>query len=319
MLRPAAVVATLALTLACGCGTSPSADDAGWPAAAGAPPVAPATSRLVGVAVPRALPVDGPQAAAYTGFDQEMGTSTDIAHLFRTWGEPLTPPDITDIAAAGKYPMLSWNGDDIATIDSGADDARIRQQAEQLAATGVPTLLRFRWEMDRPNLRAAMGSPEAFVSAWRRVHAIFEQVGTPAVSWVWCPTAAGFAPGGDAAAFYPGDDVVDWVCADAYPDRELQPLSTLLTPFLAWAAGHDKPVMVGEFGVPRTADDAARAAWLDDATAWLEQQSQVRAIVYFDLDVVPTAPVLQFGVDPGTETASAFDRLAGTLSATGSS
>lgn len=323
MLSRSAAVTAIGVTLAaavvvCGCG-APSPDSAGWPAEPGTPPVVPATSRLVGVALPRALPVDGPQASAYTRFDQQLGTTTGIAHLFRTWDEPLAPPDLTDIAASGKYPLLSWNGDDIAAIGAGEEDDWIRDQAERLAATGVPTLIRFRWEMDRPNLRSTVGSPEAFVRAWRRVHTIFEQVGTPAISWVWCPTAAGFGPGGDAAEFYPGDDVVDWVCADAYPDRDLQPLSSLLTPFLAWAAAHDKPVMIGEFGVPRVADDDERAAWLDDATAWLATQQQVRAVVYFDLDVVATAPVLQFGVDPGTATASAFERLAGTLSSTGMS
>jgi hypothetical protein len=35
-------------------------------------------------------------------------------------------------------------------------------------------------------------------------------------AWVWCPTANGFADG-QAAAFYPGNNEVDWICADAYP------------------------------------------------------------------------------------------------------
>jgi hypothetical protein len=72
--------------------------------------------------------------------------------------------------------------------------------------------------------------------------------------------------------------------------------------------------MVGEFGVPRTADDADRAAWLDAATSWVETEEQVRAVVYFDLDVEPSAPVLQFALDPGTATASAFARLSRSLS-----
>lgn len=309
------LVAALGLALVLsGCGRT-AGGSADWPAPRDTPPVVPTASRLVGVAVPRALPADGPQAAAYTAFDQRLGTHTDIAHLFRTWDEPLVPPDLADVAAAGKYPMLSWNGSEVAAIVAGHEDELVRSQAEAIAATGVPTLLRFRWEMDRPNLRTTVGSPEAYVAAWRRVHHLFDEVGAPAVSWVWCPTAAGFEPGGDAAAFYPGDDVVDWVCADAYPDRDLHPLSTLLTPFLRWAADHDKPVMIGEFGVPRSADDTVRAAWLDDAASWLDDQDQVRAVVYFDLDVEPTAPVLQFGLDPGTATASAFDRLTASLSA----
>jgi hypothetical protein len=36
----------------------------------------------------------------------------------------------------------------------------------------------------------------------------------------------------------------------------------------------------------------------------------VRAVVYFDLDVLPDAPLLQFGLDPGSRTADAFGRMA---------
>ncbi|WP_051551916.1 glycoside hydrolase family 26 protein [Nocardioides sp. URHA0020] len=304
-------VGALALVVVGAAGCSSGGGSTGdWPAARDTPPRIPASSLLVGAAVPRQLPADGPQAAAYTRFDDELGTDTQIAHLFRTWDQDLVPPDLSQVAADGKYPMLSWNGADIAGIVSGRYDRRIREQATALADSGVPTFLRFRWEMDRPNLRTSVGSPEAYVAAWRRVHRIFADVGTPSVSWVWCPTADGFAPGRDAAAFYPGDDVVDWLCADAYPGRELTPLATLLAPFLSWAEGHDKPVMIGEFGVPRTADDDARAAWLGAAGRWLADEPLVRAVVYFDLDVEPTARVLQFGIDPGTATALAFDQLA---------
>jgi len=256
------------------------------------------------------LPVTGPQAAAFDRLDRTVGQHTDLAHVFRPWGEPLPPPGLEELAAGGRVPLLSWNAEDVAGIAAGAHDDELATQAGALAGSGVPVLLRFRWEMDRPNLRTAVASPATYVRAWRRAHEIFDAAGAEDVSWVWCPTAAGFGPGGDAAAFYPGDDVVDWLCADAYPDRSMPSLADLLTPFLDWAAGHDKPVMVGEFGVPRTVDDAQRASWLDAATAWLATRPEVRAVVYFALDVAPTAPVLQFGLDPGSQAAAAFGRMA---------
>lgn len=277
------------------------------------PPPVPLDRVLVGAAVTPALPVDGPQASTYTRFDDTIGAQTQIAHLFRTWDVPLLPPDVDQILADGKYPLLSWNGSDIPGIAAGRHDDAIRAQAEEVAASGAPLLVRFRWEMDRPNLRAAVQSPATYVAAWRRVHDIFEEVGTPSVSWVWCPTAAGFEPGGDAAAFYPGDDVVDWVCADAYPDRSMASLEALLSPFLTWARAHDKPVMIGEFGVPRSASDDTRAAWLAEARDWLVTQHQIDAVVYFDLDVNPAAPVLQFAVDPGSAAAQALGELARAL------
>jgi hypothetical protein len=265
---------------------------------------------LVGAAVPPVQPLTAPQAPAFAGLERTIGRPLGIVHVFRPWGTPLVPADLATLAAGGRLPMLSWNAADVRGIASGADDDVIRADAEALAASDVPVLLRFRWEMDRPNLRATVGSPALYVAAWRHAHQLFEDAGADRVRWVWCPTAAGFAAGGAAPAYFPGDDVVDWVCADAYPDRRLTDLRVLLTPFLAWAAHHPQPVMVGELGVPRTADDAARAGWLDRAAAWLRTRPKVRAVVYFDLDVLPDAPLLQFGLDPGSRTADAFGRMA---------
>ena len=64
-----------------------------------------------------------------------------------------------------------------------------------------------------------MGSGRDFVAAWDHIRAIFAAVGVKNAAWVWCPTANGFNPDGRAAAFYPGDNKVDWICADAYPSH----------------------------------------------------------------------------------------------------
>src|SRR4029450_4449018 len=77
-------------------------------------------------------------------------------------------------------------------------------EARRIRALRRPILLRFRWEMDRPNLRATMWSAEDFVAAWRHVRRIFAQERVRNVSWVWCPTAEGFERG-EAPDFYPGD------------------------------------------------------------------------------------------------------------------
>ena len=105
--------------------------------------------------------------------------------------------------------------------------------------------------MDRPNLRAVVGTPAEFIAAWKHVRAIFAQQHVRNVAWVWCPTAKGFVPGGNAAAYYPGNDEVDWVCADAYPGfGPYRSFADTVQPFLSWASHHPKPVMIGEYGVP---------------------------------------------------------------------
>ena len=99
----------------------------------------------------------------------------------------------------------------------GEHDELIREQARRgPRAAASRCCCGMRWEMDRPNLRAddvvgrrttsRPGSTCGRSSAEERADN---------VSWVWCPTAEGFIRG-DAPAFYPGDDQVDWTCVDVY-------------------------------------------------------------------------------------------------------
>ena len=76
-------------------------------------------------------------------------------------------------------------------------------------------LLRYRWEMDRPNLRAQMWSGEDYVAAWKHVRAIFTAEGATNASWVWCPTVEGFQRR-LRGRLLPGRRQVDWNCVDVY-------------------------------------------------------------------------------------------------------
>ena len=95
------------------------------------------------------------------------------------------------------------------------------------------------------------------------------------MSWVWCPTAEGFIRG-DAPAFYPGDDQVDWTCVDVYAGNVFQPIGKLMGPFLQWAAQRPKPIIIGEFGVAKAWGSAGRAAWLRDAERTFKANPQIK-------------------------------------------
>ena len=52
---------------------------------------------------------------------------------------------------------------------------------------------------------------------------IFDAEGATNVTWAWCGTAWGMktpdsatSTAGSAYQYYPGDDVIDWVCADGF-------------------------------------------------------------------------------------------------------
>jgi beta-mannanase len=125
---------------------------------------------------------------------------------------------------------------------------------------------------------------------------------------VWCPTAEGFIRG-DAPAFYPGDDQVDWTCVDVYAGQILQPIGRLMGPFLEFAAQRPKPIMIGEFGVAKAWGSQARAEWLRDAGRTFKANPQIKAVVYFESDPEGNGSNQQFQLTGDRAAFKAFARL----------
>lgn len=247
-------------------------------------PVPPEEGALVGAWV---KPDDFTQTGrvqAVQRFEGLVGRPLDIVHVFHDWDEQFPTESDRTFAESGRTLMVSWSGTDTRVIASGIHDELIRERARDLAELEQPVLLRWRWEMDRPNLRASVWSPQDYIAAWGRIRGIFTEEGVDNVGWVWCPHAQGFAEDGrDAAAFYPGDDQVDWVCADVYAGREYRTFAEAATPFLAWASQRPKPIVIGEFGV-QDRGRGERDVWLREAWTAVRANPQIKAIVYFDAE-----------------------------------
>lgn len=230
---------------------------------------------------------DPGKVRAVDAFESMLGRPMDIVHTYRTWTDEFFSPSDLEFIRRGQTLLASWGGTDTRVITSGRYDDLIRKNAQEIKDMGRPILLRFRWEMDRPNLRAEVWSSQDFVAAWKHIWTIFNEVGAENVSWVWCPTAKGFADN-LAQAFYPGDQYVDWICITTYPPdvrkNALTPLSALVKPFLEWAAGHQKPIIIGEYGIPKILASTTRAAWLTDATTVWRSNPQIKAVIYFESD-----------------------------------
>jgi hypothetical protein len=244
-------------------------------------PAIPVRGAYVGASVqPQSFSEEG-REQAIRELQSQLGRPLDLVHVYQTWDASF--PATTDRFALnqGSYLMLSWAMTDTRVIASGRDDSVIRAEAAAIRATRAPILLEPRWEMDRPNLSGVIHSAADFVAAWHHIYKIFRETGVHNAAWVWCPTATGFA-NGRAPAYYPGDAQVDWLCTDAYPGPQELPLSTLIGPFLVWAARHDKPAMVGEFGISRAVPPSQRAAWLQEAADTFRANPQLLAMVYWD-------------------------------------
>jgi Glycosyl hydrolase family 26 len=220
---------------------------------------------------------------AVTAFEKAAGRQLDVVQTYHPWNDEF--PDTTDKWAvnSSRKLLLSWAGTDTRTIQTGRYDGLIRQRARAVKALGKPIFLRWRWEMDRPNLQASIWTPQDYIAAWRHIRTIFAEEKVTNVSWVWCPTAAGFADSNRAAAYYPGDSDVDWLCADVYPGVHLEnTFGSAAAGFLTWAKGHsDKPIMIAEWAASDQFP-GGQTAWLDQAEKTAQDNPSIKALVYFD-------------------------------------
>lgn len=246
-------------------------------------PVPPARGAYLGAWVGPDVFTQANEINAVNTLQQQIGRKLSIVHTYVKWHARF--PTVSDQAflSQGSTLLVSWAGTDTRQIASGADDAWIRTRAHQIKAVGKPVFLEWRWEMDRPNLRSQVHSGADYVKAWDHIRAVFASAGVRNAAWVWCPTAEGFASG-RADAFYPGDNEVDWICADAYPYGRYVSFASTVYPFLNWASHHGKPVMIGEFGVPESDTGPQRAQWLHAAQQVVRADPQIKALLYFDAD-----------------------------------
>ena len=275
----------------------------------------------------RSGPVEAPRRGAYVGawikpaelthvgrlaavdqLEADLGRKLKILNTYRRFEQMVGTQSDRDFVAQGSTLMISWATGDNRSIVDGEHDQLIREQADAIRDLRRPVLLRMRWEMDRPNLRATMWSGADYIAAWKYVRNIFRQQRADNASWVWCPTAEGFQRG-DAPGFYPGDDQVDWTCVDVYAGEQFAPIGRLMDPFLRWAAQHPKPIIVGEFGVAKAWGSAGRAAWLQDAQRTFKANPQIKAVAYFESDPDGNGPTKQFQLAGDKPAFRAFHKL----------
>jgi len=252
------------------------------------PELAPARGALFGAFVARDPTPGSSLVAAYQAFESRLGRRLDIVQSYYPFETPF-PTDLErTVLDAGQIPLISWNGTDTAAVVSGSQDALIAQRADAVKALGKPILLRWFWEMDGNRKAHFVDSPGGYIAAWRHIRDVFRRHGATNAAFVWCPDGFAF-DNGRAQLFYPGDDSVDWVCADGYDmtpvgtaASRLKTFQQAFAGFYAFGQQHGKPMMVGEFGETERPDDQ-RAKWLADARDVLKTRfPAIRAVVYWE-------------------------------------
>jgi beta-mannanase/cellulose synthase/poly-beta-1,6-N-acetylglucosamine synthase-like glycosyltransferase len=205
----------------------------------------------------------------------------DLFHGALRLARNTTTPMIT----IEPYPWRGWRSPVLDVIIAGTRDAEIQRLA-QVAAAYKPQVILVRWghEMELSGLYPwSANSPRHYIDAYRHVVGIFRANGADNVRFVWSPAGSE-----GLEAFYPGDDVVDYVGLTVLADAEWdagwalppQSFAELLRPRYDRVAGYGKPIYVAELGV--SGDDGRKAKWMADAARAASEFDLLRGIVYFN-------------------------------------
>jgi hypothetical protein len=245
---------------------------------------------------------------AVTAFEQEIGRTLAIVHAYHGWKGPLIGDFERWAADGGRTLLISWKA--VLPTSSGASsgagggyvrwksiangdrDRAIEKRARELRDFGSTVYLVFHHEpedeRDLTNLDRC-GSRQSFRNAFRHIHDVFEREGATNVRFVLALMGSTFK-NGSVDEWYPGDDVVDVVAADAYNwfgtdhagSRNWTSFTGAFQAAYDWATARGKPFWVTETGtLEDPADRIRKAQWYLDMGAQAQAWPNLRALVYF--------------------------------------
>jgi hypothetical protein len=205
------------------------------------------------------------------------------------------------------------------SIASAVPGTRVHDElmvwADRIAAFDGPLRLTFHHEAD---IEPEFGTPAEFRAAWQRFADVINDA-APDIPLVWVMTLFTMSRPDDVELFWPGDDYVDWIAADAFnwfgcrgASEDWRSPELLLDPLINYGLLHPgKPLMFAEIGSDEDPDDPGRkAAWLDELSELLaeDRYAAIETIVFFHNDHDDES-TCDWWIDSSPRTAEAFRRF----------
>ncbi len=184
-----------------------------------------------------------------------------------------------------------------AAVPGSTLHTEIERWADRMKALGVPAYFAFNHEPEA-GTNLSKGTAADFIAAWRKIRGVFRSREVTNTKFIWIMTDYSFFVGSqdrrDAAKWYPGDDYVDAMGADAYNwyncregiDTAWWSLERIITPFRDFGAAHPEE----ELWLPEwaSAEDPANptreAEWINQARALFKRPdfAQFKGVAHFD-------------------------------------
>jgi hypothetical protein len=266
---------------------------------------------------------DTVETARIKAFEEAVGRPVAWVYFSNNWYDGITFPskDIETIHAAGSVPFIRLMARSREARDGGADpkynmaailsgtfDADLAAWARAARAVGRPILAEFGTEVNGSWFRwngqwngggttdgygdpAVADGPERFRDAFRRIIDICRAEGAHNIVWFFHvdPARSPQEPWNTFAAYYPGDDYIDWIGISCFGSqrvgREWIDFNEKLAPAYVEAAALSptKPLAIVEYAV---VEDPARdkAAWITDAIGAVRagRYPRIKALSYWN-------------------------------------
>ncbi|GAA2148650.1 hypothetical protein GCM10009760_40960 [Kitasatospora kazusensis] len=247
--------------------------------------------------VPQSLaPVDA--------FRTTVGKAPNLLVYYLGWGDEFQTDQTQAVWQHGMLPYIAWEPfkKTLAEIGAGGEDDYIRRTALAIRDLNVPVAISFGHEMNGGWYPWGTKDSNAadFVTAWRRIHDRFQDVGCSNVIWVWSPNVINPVPTVRLKPYYPGDGYVDWLGVIGYYAKTgPHTFGTLFGPTLKEIrAFSTKPVVLAETASEPTPRKPADIA---DLFAGVLADPAVLGFVWFNL-----RKETDWRVDSGPDALAAF-------------
>jgi hypothetical protein len=266
---------------------------------------------------------DSVSAQQLRDFEALSGKSVAFTPFSNFWGENyVSRRQLDEIASYGAIPLLRlmpwgepyWESDyqpdySLQRIIEGDFDRFLSDWADEIRGYGGPVMVTFGVEMngnwfpwsgvfqggdkadDFGDPNKADG-PERYIAAYRHIVDLFRERGANNVTWYFHPNHESYPDEtwNSIAAYYPGDEYVDWVAISLYgaqyADEEWFSFEELMDPVYDELVSlfPDKPLMLAEWGVGEWPQKGDKAAWYTEALTKLRSKyDRIKiAIVYHE-------------------------------------
>jgi len=216
-------------------------------------------------------------------FESLVGAKADMQAYFYGWGDSF--PASSTLKSQGKTLAIFWEqyGVTLDSIISGAQDAYIKDFADDAKAYGGPVILMPFHEMngnwDPWDGTVGSNTPAKVVAAWKHVHDLFASATNVKFAWAVNNDSVPDTAENAIANYYPGAGYVDYVGVDGFNFGDQWTFSSVFSSALSQLKTYGKPILITSMA---SADGAQKASWITEALNTISSDSSIAGFIWFN-------------------------------------